>query len=398
MNYILFDPPEIEKFYPFTLTRPLAEMRVFGGTIKELWEQFLGCKVSHLTSPYLSELYPTKWTDENILIPSTHLPKIENGVDLNSQLVNNSLTIIKDSCDLEIAQHTFFSKYDISKDSQHNSVFLIKNNNGECASLHDCFGSLYEKVDGDKLPRSLISKLMSTVHRLDMIPYKLSQLKSKFPNVFFNDDNGPIIIEEDVVIMEGAMIKGPVHICSGSTIKMGAKIYGPTLIGPQCKIGGEVSNCLFLGYSNKAHDGFLGHSIIGEWCNIGAGTNNSNLKNDYGFVKMWDYSEYKFKASANNRIKSQFLGLYMGDHSKCAINTSFNTGTTVGVNCNIFGFGFPRNFIPSFSWGGPQGIKEYDLNKAIFVAKKVMQRRGVELEDTYYDMLSNVHNITSKYR
>ena len=142
-------------------------------------------------------------------------------------------------------------------------------------------------------------------------------------NPFLDDQDGPIVIEDNVNIMPGAMIKGPVYICSGSTIKMGAKIYGPTVIGPHCKIGGEVSNCIFLGFSNKAHDGFLGNSIIGEWCNIGAGTNNSNLKNDYGNVKMWDYMNREFKDSAQ-----QFLGLFMGDHTKCAINTSFNTGTT----------------------------------------------------------------------
>ena len=189
------------------------------------------------------------------------------------------------------------------------------------------------------------------------------------------------------------MIRGPVHICKGSTIKMGAKIYGPTIIGPYCKIGGEVSNCIFLGYSNKAHEGFLGHSIIGEWCNIGAGTSNSNLKNDYGTVKRWDYSEGQFIDYGE-----QFLGLYMGDHSKCAINTSFNTGTTVGVNCNIFGSGFPRNFIPSFSWGGAQGVKPYDFEKAISVAEIVMDRRGMKLTDEYIKMLRAVHDITSNMK
>jgi len=169
---------------------------------------------------------------------------------------------------------------------------------------------------------------------------------------------------------------------------MGAKIYGPTVIGPYCKIGGEVSNSIFLGYCNKAHDGFLGHSIIGEWCNIGAGTSNSNLKNDYGTVKMWDYFEKKFKDSGK-----QFLGLYMGDHSKCAINTSFNTGTTVGVNCNIFGSGFSRNMIASFSWGGAQGIKTYNFEKAISVADKVMKRRDVKLQKEYIKMLRTVYDM-----
>ena len=175
---------------------------------------------------------------------------------------------------------------------------------------------------------------------------------------------------------------------------MGAKIYGPTIIGPYCKIGGEVSNCIFLGYSNKSHDGFLGHSIIGEWCNIGAGTTSSNLKNDYGSVKMWNFLEKKFTDSGR-----QFLGLYMGDHSKCAINTTFNTGTTIGVNCNVFGAGFPRNFIPSFSWGGSQGIKVYDFVKAISVAERVMLRRGVELSEEYIKMLRMIleNNTDSLY-
>jgi UDP-N-acetylglucosamine diphosphorylase/glucosamine-1-phosphate N-acetyltransferase len=212
-------------------------------------------------------------------------------------------------------------------------------------------------------------------------------------NPFLNDDNGPIIVDEDVTIMEGAMIRGPVHICKGSVIKMGAKIYGPTVIGPYCKIGGEISNCIFLGYSNKAHEGFLGHSIIGEWCNIGAGTSNSNLKNNYDTVKIWNYSEKKFEDSAQ-----QFLGMYMGDHSKCAINTSFNTGTTIGVNCNIFGAGFPRNYIPSFSWGGSSGYKEHNIDKAIETAKIVMNRRNINTSTEYEKMLRKVFSMTADFR
>ena len=212
-------------------------------------------------------------------------------------------------------------------------------------------------------------------------------------SILFNDDEGPIVIDENVEIMDGVMIKGPVHICSGSIIKMGAKIYGPTIIGPNCRIGGEVSNSIFLGYSNKAHDGFLGHSIIGEWCNIGAGTSNSNLKNNYDIVKIWDYESRRFQNSGK-----QFLGLYMGDHSKCAINTSFNTGSTVGVNCNIFGSGFPRNYIPSFSWGGPSGYKDYDIEKAIKTAKTVMKRRDINMSPEYEKMFRMVFNMTASFR
>ena len=189
------------------------------------------------------------------------------------------------------------------------------------------------------------------------------------------------------------MIRGPVYICKGSIIKMGAKIYGPTIIGPFCKIAGEISNCIFLGHSNKAHHGFMGHSIIGEWCNIGAGTSNSNLKNNYETVKMWDYKEMKFKDT-----QEQFLGLFLGDHSKCAINTSFNTGTTVGVNCNIFGSSFPRNYVPSFSWGGSSGYKDYKVEKAIETAKKVMSRRSIKMSSHYENMLTEVFYMTSSFR
>ena len=349
MNYILYDPEDIENFYPFTLTRPLCQMRVFGGTIKEHWENYLGCSVSVLTRDYLANLHPVKWKkNENILINSRYLPKDDN--------INNHLfQPFDEKVSLQVVQEQF---------------------------LKDIF------------PKEIVKSLFSFHSNLDFISkfheynllYKSNLDCSK--NQLLDDQDGPIVIEDNVNIMPGAMIKGPVYICSGSTIKMGAKIYGPTVIGPHCKIGGEVSNCIFLGFSNKAHDGFLGHSIIGEWCNIGAGTNNSNLKNDYGNVKIWNYLSEKFKDS-----EQQFLGLFMGDHTKCAINTSFNTGTTIGVNCNIFGVGFPRNFIPSFSWGGSHGLKRYDFNKAMIVAERVMSRRDYQLTQDYINMLKFIHDV-----
>ena len=375
MNYILVDPYAIEKFYPFTLTRPLGEMRVFGGTIKELWEKYLGCEVSYLTQDHLAELYPLKWSDEedNVFIPSHWFP-LPEAKPFNSFL-NEDSSFLRYDKTMEVA----YKKHGLAH-------FL------QCFQANlDCIAPINKRNLFDKKLFASICNL-SDINIMIASSYNESNINCS-KNPFLNDDYGPIIIEEDVTIMEGAMIRGPVHICKGSVIKMGAKIYGPTVIGPYCKIGGEVSNCIFLGYSNKAHEGFLGDSIIGEWCNIGAGTSNSNLKNDYGTVKMWDYKDKKFKDSG-----SQFLGLYMGDHSKCAINTSFNTGTTVGVNCNVFGAGFPRNFIPSFSWGGAQGVKPYDFEKAISVAEIVMARRGVKLTPDYIDMLRSVHDITSKMK
>ena len=422
MNYILFDPPEIERFYPFTLTRPLSEMRVFGGTVKEIWERFLGCEVSDLTSTYLSSLYPTNWSDNNILIPSTHLPVIHESINRKDLPLEGIDYFIQQPELIDVQTNSFYKLNFFSSTLSNESKQFISITNKDgvkaylCNYLGDAPEYIYDKGSFNSYNGtnsiSLLSKITNTIfyhHKLysgDKYfskSYKypnVIELKNKYPNVFFNDDNGPIIIEKDVTIMDGSMIKGPVHICEGSTIRMGTKIYGNTIIGPKCKIGGEVSDSIFLGFSNKAHDGFLGHSIIGEWCNIGAGTSNSNLKNDYSAVKMWDYFTRKFQLSCSidSLDFTQFLGLYMGDHSKCAINTSFNTGTTVGVNCNIFGSGFPRNFIPSFSWGGSQGIKEYDLTKAILVAKQVMKRRGVDVEKKYIDMMKMVHDITSRYR
>ena len=383
MNYILVDPPEIEKFYPFTLTRPFSELRLFGGTIKEIWEKYLGAEVSYFTKSHLSELYPLKFKrtninreyGENIFIPSWYLP-------------SPKAQPFKDYFRHPIEP---FFKPMLSMDEER---LKLDDFEGFSRSMFNRLDSVHKDICGGNDPQFLKPNILTTDSESMMRFSDFTESNINCSNSpFLNDDDGPIIVEKDVTIMEGAMIRGPVHICKGSTIKMGAKIYGPTVIGPYCKIGGEVSNCIFLGYSNKAHEGFLGHSIIGEWCNIGAGTSNSNLKNDYGTVKRWDYSERQFIDYGE-----QFLGLYMGDHSKCAINTSFNTGTTVGVNCNIFGSGFPRNFIPSFSWGGAQGFKAYDLEKAISVAERVMNRRGVKLTKEYIKMFRSVHDITSKMK
>jgi UDP-N-acetylglucosamine diphosphorylase/glucosamine-1-phosphate N-acetyltransferase len=193
--------------------------------------------------------------------------------------------------------------------------------------------------------------------------------------------------------MEGAIIRGGLALCDHAQIKMGAKIYGPTTIGPFSKVGGEVNNSVIFGYSSKAHDGFLGNAVIGEWCNLGADTNNSNLKNNYAEVRVWNYPSESFKKTG-----LQFAGLIMGDHSKCGINTMFNTGTVVGVSANIFGAGFPRNFIPSFSWGGASKLTVYSLPKAFDTASKVMERRGIELDGTEKGILKQIFDQTEKYR
>jgi UDP-N-acetylglucosamine diphosphorylase/glucosamine-1-phosphate N-acetyltransferase len=208
-----------------------------------------------------------------------------------------------------------------------------------------------------------------------------------------NTKNGPIYIGKNAEIMEGCIVRGGLALCDNSVLKMGAKIYGATTIGPYSKVGGEVNNVVILGCSNKGHEGYLGNSVIGEWCNIGADTNTSNLKNNYDTVKLWDYTTDTFAKTG-----LQFLGLIMGDHSKCAINTMFNTGTVVGVSANIFGAGFPRNFVPSFSWGGPAGFETYPFSKAADTANRVLGRRNLSLSQQDFDILKFIFDYSTRYR
>ena len=193
--------------------------------------------------------------------------------------------------------------------------------------------------------------------------------------------------------MEGCLIRGPFALMENSILKMGTKVYGPTTFGPYSKVGGEISNSVIQGFSNKAHDGYLGNSVIGEWCNLGADTNTSNLKNNYGSVKTWSYNSDSMLDTG-----TQYCGLTMGDHSKCGINTMFNTGTVVGVFTNVFGGGFPSKFIPSFSWGDANGYVDYDIEKALILADLVMKRRDLNLSQEDKNLLETIYTLTAKYR
>jgi UDP-N-acetylglucosamine diphosphorylase/glucosamine-1-phosphate N-acetyltransferase len=208
-----------------------------------------------------------------------------------------------------------------------------------------------------------------------------------------NASLGPIYIGRDAEVMEGSIVRGPLALCNNAVLKLGTKVYGPTTVGPYSKIGGEVNNSVIFSFSNKGHDGFLGNSVIGEWCNLGADTNNSNLKNNYAEVRLWDYRTEGFAKTG-----LQFCGLMMGDHSKCGINTMFNTGTVVGVSANIFGSGFPRNFVPSFSWGGSKGFVTYKTDKAFEVAEVVMARRKEEFTEKDKAILEYIFEVTKQFR
>ena len=389
MNYILFDGNVRNQLLPFTFTRPVADIRVGILTIREKWEQLLGFTTTTLTEDYLSEKYPFLELEKNIFINASFLPS-ENLAGIIKGLEENQAVFFEEEPLAFFAtegQEVAFETFDIIQYA-HNDVLRI-------AHTWDIFSK-----NGQAIKRDF--ELLTKGRKSQPIP---EGVWAKNPeNIFIeegatlefctlNASEGPIYIGKHAEIMEGALIRGPFALCEHASVKMGAKIYTNTTIGPHSKVGGEVNNSVIFGYSNKGHDGFLGNSVLGEWCNLGADSNNSNLKNNYAEVRLWDYETEGFA-----RTGLQFCGLMMGDHSKCGINTMFNTGTVVGVSSNIFGSGFPRNFVPSFSWGGSGGFTTYKTDKAFEVAKVVMSRRNIEFSEVDAKILEHVFEETAKWR
>ena len=389
MNYILFDGPARNSLLPFTYTRPVADIRIGILTIREKWEAFLETTTTTVTEDYLSEKYPMVELEENIMINAAFLPT-ERLVSEIAALKENQAIFQEEEVIAFFAKETQedidFSDFESIEFNE--DVIKIENTwdifakNG--AAIEADFQLLTKGRDSAAIPEGVLVQHSERI---------FIEEGAKLTFCSLNATNGPIYIGKDAEIMEGSMIRGPFALCEAATVKMAAKIYGPTTIGPHCKVGGEVNNSVMFAYSNKGHDGFLGNSVLGEWCNLGADTNNSNLKNNYAEVRLWSYETESFA-----RTGLQFCGLMMGDHSKCGINTMFNTGTVVGVSANIFGSGFPRNFVPSFSWGGSQGFTTYLTKKAFEVAKVVMSRREVEFDQTEAAILEHIFEMTKKYR
>ncbi len=389
MNYILFDGPSRNNLLPFTYTRPVADIRVGILTLREKWESHLGYVTTTVTEDYLSDKFPMVEMENNIMINASYLPNSELAERIKNLEENQA--IFKDEDVI-----AFFSKEN-QDDIDFNTYEAIEFDGAVLKIEHtwDIFSKNGEAIKDDF---ELITKgrqsqpIPSTVNVINP-EHIFIEKGAKLQFTTLNAESGPIYIGKDSEIMEGSNIRGPFALCKGATVKLGAKIYGPTTVGPFSKVGGEVNNSVLFGYSNKGHDGFLGNSVIGEWCNLGADTNNSNLKNNYAEVRLWDYKTEGFAKTG-----LQFCGLMMGDHSKCGINTMFNTGTVVGVNANIFGSGFPRNFVPSFSWGGNKGFTTYLTKKAFEVAKVVMSRRGIEFTEQDVSIFEHIFEETKKYR
>ena len=389
MNYILFDGSARSQLLPFTYTRPVADLRVGILTIREKWEKMLGYTTSSVTEDYLVDKFPMVEFNDNIFINASIIPS-ENIVKMIKSLAENNAIFLDNEPLAFFAkkdQEVNFDTYNVT-DYSFKDIIKIENTwdifklNGE--AIDRDFQLLTSGRDSQPIPDSVV------VFNEQQI---FIEEGAVLPLCSLNATEGPIYIGKDSEIMEGALIRGPFALCNNATVKMGAKIYGPTTIGPHSKIGGEINNCVIFGYSNKGHDGFLGNSVLGEWCNLGADTNNSNLKNNYAEVRLWDYETERFAKTG-----LQFCGLMMGDHSKCGINTMFNTGTVIGVSANVFGSGFPRNFIPSYSWGGYSGMMTYKTNKAFEVAKVVMERRNESFTAVDRQILEHIFEETKRFR
>jgi len=389
MNYILFDGTVRNALLPFTFTRPVADIRVGILTIREKWEKYLGYTTTTLTEEYLMEKYPMVEMEENIMINASFLPN-EVLVEMVQGLEENQAIICGDEV---IAFYTKDTQEEVDFDT-----YEVIEYTEDCLRIENPW-DIFQKND-TALREDF--ELLTEDRKSQPIPASVSAIApenifieegAKLEYVILNASTGPIYIGKNAEIMEGSVIRGPFALCEEAQVKMGAKIYGATTVGPHSRIGGEVSNSVLFAYSNKGHDGFLGNSVLGEWCNLGADTNNSNLKNNYEEVKLWSYEKERFVKTG-----LQFCGLMMGDHSKCGINTMFNTGTVVGVSANIFGSGFPRNFIPSFSWGGAQGMTTYMTNKAFETARIVMSRRKVEFTEQDAAILEHVFEESKKWR
>ena len=389
MNYILFDGTVRNALLPFTFTRPVADIRIGILTIREKWEKYLGYTTTTLTEEYLSEKYPMVEMAENVMINASFLPndiltEMVKNLEMNQAIFKGEEVIAFYTNDTQ--DEVDFDTYEIIECSQevltveHTWDIFAKND----AALREDFELITEGRISQSIPKSVNVISPENI---------FIEEGAKLEFVTLNASTGPIYIGRNSEIMEGSVIRGPFALCEEAQVKLATKVYGATTIGPYCRIGGEVNNSVLMGYSNKGHDGFLGNSVLGEWCNIGADSNNSNLKNNYEEVKLWSYETENFAKTG-----LQFCGLMMGDHSKCGINTMFNTGTVVGVSSNIFGSSFPRNFVPSFSWGGASGFTTYLTSKAFQTAKIVMSRRHIEFTEEDARILEHVFEATKKYR
>lgn len=397
VNLILFDSDARNHLLPLTATRPMGELRVGILTLREKWERHLRASVSYITQEYLQEKYPIRVEAENLIInagilPNESLCRRIGQMDMNEALLSNGELV---AARLDEAQFEALIEDEEVRELQGQElgqdIPLI-----QLTRLWELTRLNQQAIANDfqLLTQGRKSQAISSTNQVLNPSAVFIEEGVKMECCILNATKGPVYIGRDAEVMEGCVLRGPVAIGAEAIVKMGTRIYGPASIGPGCRAGGEISRSIMLANSNKAHDGYLGDSVLGEWCNIGADTNTSNLKNNYSEVKLWNYEDERF---VNTGL--QFCGLIMGDHAKCGINTMFNTGTVVGVFANVFGAGYPRNFVPDFAWGGVEsGYRTYRFSDACETAERVMERRKVAFNELDKAILYHIYDRTAKYR
>ena len=388
-NYILFDSTDRDRLLPFTHTRPVADIRCGILTMRERWELLLGKTTSTLTENYLGKVFEFNESNDNLYLNgavfgNNTLLEVIDTLPMGKALAKDGFVIAARLAAHEHSISDFHERVQSLSQLQYDGpIYYLR-------TIWDIF-SFNDRAVREDHARITMGRKSAPIPEGISVTGKENLFIEEGANIYagciINAATGPVYIGKDTEILEGTMMRGPVAICEHGVVKMGAKLYGATTIGPGCKVGGEINNAVFFANSNKAHDGYLGNAVIGEWCNLGADTNCSNLKNNYDEIKIWDEAIGK-----SVRTGLSFCGLLMGDHSKCGINTMFNTGTVVGVSCNIFGGGFPEKFVPSFSWGGSEGISTYDFNRAMETANRMMGRRHKQLSPAETEMYRYIYD------
>lgn len=397
-NVILFDVPAVrENLLPMSYTRPVADFLLGITTLRQKWESFLPGAYSYMTVDYLAEKFPAAVADDNLFIASHIVPTPALAERIAHMASGEALVgDIRTTGERELLAYrgTAGGFSELRENCREGSAYPEKVDaitrlydifqlNG--VQIEDDFQVITHRREGQVVPRSC-----TVIGDPEQIFIESGAIVE---GVVLNASHGPIYIGRNVEVMEGSCLRGPIALCEHATVNMGTKIYPGTSIGPWCKVGGELNNVVMFGFSNKAHDGFLGNAVVGEWCNLGAGCVASNLKNDYTEIKLWNYPSHRFL-----RTGLQFCGLIMGDHSKAGINTMFNTATVVGVGVNIHGSGFPRNFIASFSEGGAAGFADVPMEKFFDTATRMMARRGRCLSDADIRIFNAIRDIAENYK
>lgn len=399
-NIVLFDLPGVhDQLLPLSYTRPVADFVLGTSTLREKWEEMMPGDYSYFTAPYLSEKYPMKEADDTLFIASNIVASPELAAALGTLPADAALTARNTEGDEVLVAFRGTPgafRGIIGREGVEMNVMHFDSRVTEVRRLTDIFRLNGRQIEDD-FQRLCPDREGQPIHRSNIVigSPELIFIESGavVEGVVLNASHGPIYIGRDVEVMEGSCLRGPIALLEHATVNMGTKIYPGTTIGPWCKVGGELNNVVMFGYSNKAHDGFLGNAVIGQWCNLGAGCVASNLKNDYTEIKLWNYPAHRFL-----RTGLQFCGLIMADHSKAGINTMFNTATVVGVGVNIHGSGFPRNFVASFQEGGAAGFNDVPMEKFFSIAERMMARRGKALTDAEVRIFNDIRRQAENYK